>query len=150
MRPQAASPHPSGPTLPLGTETVLVVEDQEAVRTLAEAVLQSAGYTVLAAEGPDEALALCSTHSGAIDLLLTDLVMPGMNGRELAERVTASWPQIQVLYMSGYTGDVIVRHGIVSDGVPYLQKPFTPGALGRKVREVLDSPRGPEPPKADA
>jgi PAS domain S-box-containing protein len=139
---KAASPHSAGPTLPVGTETVLVVEDQEAVRELAEVVLQSAGYTVLAAAGADEALALCRTHAGAIDLLLTDLVMPGMNGRELADRVTALWPQTRVLYMSGYTGDVATRHGIVTDGSPYLQKPFSPGALGRKVRDVLDSSPG--------
>ncbi len=119
-----------------GSETILVVEDEEAVRKLTRIILSVAGYTVLEASNGFEALEMCGQR--AIDLLLTDVVMPQMSGRELVEKVSVMCPQMKVLYMSGYTDDAIVRHGVLDAGVPLLQKPFTPDALSQKVREVLD------------
>ncbi len=121
-----------------GSETVLVVEDEEAVRRLSCRVLESHGYTVLAAGRGDQALHVASRHTGPIQLLVTDVVMPGMSGRELAKRLSSLRPATKVLYLSGYTDDAIVRHGVLEPGVSFLQKPFTPAALARKVREVLD------------
>jgi CheY-like chemotaxis protein len=124
--------------LPTGTETVLLVEDEEPVRSLARIALQSNGYTVLEAPGADEALYLCGRHPGPIHLLLTDVVMPRMGGRQVAEIVVAQRPGIKVLYLSGYTDDAIVRHGVLGPDMAFLQKPFTPSLLARKVRAVLD------------
>ena len=121
-----------------GTETILVAEDQEAVRALACRVLREHGYTVLESGHPEDALRLASEHGGRIHLLLTDVVMPGMSGRELAERLSPSHPGAAVLYISGYTDNAIVHHGVLDAGTPFLQKPFTPATLARKVREVLD------------
>lgn len=132
-------------SLPRGAETVLVVEDEPAVRELTARVLRGAGYTVLEAPGGEEALKWVESHRGAIHLLLTDAVMAGMSGRELAERIEATRPGTKVVYMSGYTDNAIVRHGLLEPGVALLQKPFTPIALARKVREVLDRP-GEGPP----
>jgi CheY-like chemotaxis protein len=123
---------------PRGTETVLVVEDAPAVRALASRVLAGAGYAVLTAADSAEAEAIAAAHPGTIHLLLTDVVMPGFSGRELAERIGATRPEIAVLYMSGYTDDAIVHHGVLEQGVPYLEKPFSPDQLARKVRLVLD------------
>jgi PAS domain S-box-containing protein len=124
---------------PHGNEIVLVVEDEPAVRTLASAVLEALGYTVLTASARAEALDhVC--HSGPIDVLLTDVVLPGRSGRELAEEIATIQPQIRVLYMSGYADDVSLRHGLRSVRVPFLAKPFSPAALASKIREVLDSP----------
>lgn len=124
---------------PRGTETILLVEDQDQVRVMARDVLQAVGYQVLVAATPDEALRVCWDHFGTIDLLLTDVVMPGMGGRELLQKVSEIRASIKVLYMSGYTDDSIVRHGVLTAEVHFLQKPFSPLALARKVREVLDS-----------
>jgi signal transduction histidine kinase len=123
-----------------GSETILVVEDDEGVRKLTVKVLRATGYTVLEAANGNEAIALCERHQGTIHLLATDVVMPGMGGRVLAERLIAVVPGMKVLYLSGYTDDTIVRHGVLNASVEFLQKPFTPLALARKVREVLDSP----------
>ncbi len=123
--------------LPTGTETILLVEDAEIVRNLARKVLETCGYRVLEANGPGAALRICGEHQDAIDLLLTDVVMPEMSGRELANRLAPMRPEMQVLYMSGYTEDTIIHHGVLQEGINFIQKPFGPGPLARKVREVL-------------
>lgn len=125
--------------LPRGAETVLLVEDEIAVRALAARVLRAQGYTVIEAANGDKALTLAHDWGEAgIDLLLTDVIMPQIGGRELAARLKALLPQIKVLYMSGYTDDAIVHHGRLEPGIVFLHKPFSPAALARKVREVLD------------
>jgi PAS domain S-box-containing protein len=121
-----------------GSETVLVVEDEEPVRMLAQRLLVAKGYTVLTAAGGDEALAVAADAPGPVSLLLTDVVMPGMSGRELASRLADKVPGMKVLYMSGYTDDDIVRHGVLDPRTPFLPKPFTPDGLLRKIRDVLD------------
>jgi PAS domain S-box-containing protein len=122
-----------------GNETVLVVEDSPQLRELMQEVLQVRGYRVLDAENGDAALEVAGRHEGPIHLLLTDVIMPGMNGRQLADRLTAVRPDMKVLFASGYTADALVQYG-VEGGVRYLQKPFTPDALARKVREILSAP----------
>jgi PAS domain S-box-containing protein len=124
-----------------GTETVLLVEDDPAVRTLSVQVLKRLGYDVLEAAGGAHALELCDRHPATIHLLLTDVVMPEVGGREVAEEVTRRRPGIKVLYMSGYTDDAIVHHGVLERGLHYLQKPFTPAGLAQKIREVLSFPQ---------
>jgi two-component system, cell cycle sensor histidine kinase and response regulator CckA len=110
------------------------------VRTLTRRLLEANGHTVLLASRGDAALELARSHEARIDLLITDVVMPGMSGRDLADQVQTLLPGIKVLYLSGYTDDAIVRHGVLEPGVAFLQKPFTADTLARKVREVLDSP----------
>ena len=122
-----------------GTETILLVEDEEGVRTLAREVLQEHGYTVLDARHGGDALVICETRSQPIDLMITDVVMPHFSGRQLAERLATRQPTMKVMFMSGYTDDAIVHHGVLESGMPFLQKPFAPEALIRKVREVLDN-----------
>ncbi|MEO8090126.1 MAG: PAS domain S-box protein [Gemmatimonadales bacterium] len=129
----------STPESLLGTETVLLTEDAPALRSTARQILERYGYTVIEALSSAAALTLEGSRPGPIDLLLTDVVMPGMSGRELAERFAIKRPGVKVLYMSGYTDDAVVRHGVLRPGIAYLQKPFTPDALARKVREVLDA-----------
>jgi PAS domain S-box-containing protein len=121
-----------------GSETVLVVEDEEELRKLAVRFLEKQGYKVLEASQGDEALFICGQHEEPIHLLVTDVVMPGMSGRELSERLTSLCPEIKILYMSGHTNGAIFHHGVLEPGVNFLQKPFTPEALARKVREVLE------------
>ena len=123
-----------------GTETVLLVEDEHEVRRLAFDVLQGLGYRVLEAAVPADATLIAERHVGLIDLLLTDVVMPGMSGRALASRITAVRRETKVLFMSGYTDDAIVRHGVLEPGTSFLEKPFTPPTRARKVREALDRP----------
>ncbi|MDP3911421.1 MAG: response regulator [Gemmatimonadales bacterium] len=130
--------------VPRGTETVLLVEDSAAVRAVGKHVLERQGYTVLEAPNGEAALHLAGRHPGPIHLLLTDVVLPRLNGRQLAERIAASRPDTRVLYTSGYTDDSVVRHGILEGGVAYLQKPFSPDRLARKVREVLDAVSAPK------
>jgi signal transduction histidine kinase/ActR/RegA family two-component response regulator len=129
--------------VPKGSETILLVEDAEWVRTLARRVLETAGYRVLEADSGDAAIKLCESSNGRerIDLLLTDVVMPGMSGNEMSTLLLAKQPGMPVLYMSGYTDDAIVQHGVLEAGINFIQKPFTPGALALKVREVLDAMR---------
>jgi CheY-like chemotaxis protein len=131
------SPH-SASGLPRGGETVLVAEDEGDVRNLVVQILRNQGYEVLEAANGGEALMICEKHTGAIDLLMTDVVMPMMSGRELANRLLLLHPEMKVLYMSGYTNDAIVRHGVLEEGVNFIPKPFSVEALAFKVREVLD------------
>jgi CheY-like chemotaxis protein len=126
-----------------GTETILVVEDNAGLRKLAARVLSPAGYTVLEAATGNAALAVLERHGAPAHLLLTDVVMPGMSGRELAERIAQAYPSMKVLYMSGYTADTVVRHGVLDAKMPFLHKPFTAATLLRTVREVLDLERAP-------
>ena len=121
-----------------GTETVLVVEDEAPVRNVARQVLERHGYTVLEAPSAEAALDIATRYSGTIHLLLTDVVMPGLNGRELASRLADLRPDARVIFMSGYTDDAVTRHGVLEPGSAYVQKPFTPDAIARRVREVLD------------
>jgi CheY-like chemotaxis protein len=123
-----------------GSETVLLVEDEGQILHLGQRILQRQGYTVLAAPTPEAALALAAQQAGPIHLLVTDVVMPGMNGKELAERLRASQSDLKCLFMSGYTADVIAQHGVLDAGVAFLQKPFTIQTLAEKVREVLEAP----------
>jgi two-component system cell cycle sensor histidine kinase/response regulator CckA len=138
---EVAGPDQPGPTVVSnsGTETILLAEDNAGLRRLATRLLAPAGYTVLGAASGEEALRLLERHDAPVHLLLSDVVMPGMSGRDLAEHLAQTRPEIKVLYMSGYTSDTIVRHGVLEAQVPFLNKPFTAAALLRKVREVLDS-----------
>jgi CheY-like chemotaxis protein len=138
---QPRAPAATPPAAPFGggTETVLLVEDEEVVRNLARRVLRDSGYHVIEAGSGEEALRLAGECPGRIDLLLTDVVMPGMNGRELAERLGEIRPETRVVFMSGYTEDVILKRGVSGDRA-FLAKPFTPPMLARSVREALDAP----------
>ena len=120
-----------------GHETILVVEDDDGLRPLIIDVLKMYGYEVLEARDGDEALRICKDHEGPIHLMVTDVVMPRMSGRQLAEQVAPLYPQMQVLFMSGYTDNAIVHHGILHEDTAYIQKPFAPDDLAKKVREVL-------------
>ncbi|MFW6374526.1 MAG: ATP-binding protein, partial [Thermodesulfobacteriota bacterium] len=122
-----------------GTETVLLVEDNRQVRELAEVILKREGYTVLTADSGKAALAGLNHHDGALHLLLTDVVMPGMNGRELYEQVADRYPKVKVVYMSGYTDNVIAHRGVMDPGIHFIQKPFSVNGLAAKVRDVLDA-----------
>jgi PAS domain S-box-containing protein len=133
------APRSEPPASLRGSETVLLVEDEEAVRNLTRKVLETHGYAVLPAAGGQEALRLASEYDGPIHLLLTDVVMPTMSGRELAGRLASVREETKVLYVSGYTDDTIVHHGVLEPGIAFLQKPFTPEALVRKLREVLSA-----------
>ncbi len=130
--------------LPIGSETVLLVEDDESVRALSRSVLAMSGYTVLEANGAAAALRICEQHTGSIQIVVTDVVMPETGGRILVERLGAMRPAIKALYVSGYTDDTVLRHGVLEEGTHFLQKPFTPAALANKVREVLDQPSAPQ------
>jgi two-component system cell cycle sensor histidine kinase/response regulator CckA len=121
-----------------GSETIVLVEDDEQVRTLVRMMLESKGYQVLAAAGAEEAERLCAERSGDVDLLLSDVVMPDVNGRALAERLAAISPSLRVLFMSGYSDEAVYRHGEISPDAAFIEKPFTDRTLARKVREVLD------------
>jgi two-component system cell cycle sensor histidine kinase/response regulator CckA len=118
------------------------------VRDLAREILEGSGYTVLQACDPQEAVLMAERHAGPIRLLLTDVIMPRQSGRALAERLRPLRPEMHVLYMSGYTNEAIVRHGVLEPDTMFIQKPFTPAALGQKVREALDLGR-PRPGSAE-
>jgi two-component system, cell cycle sensor histidine kinase and response regulator CckA len=132
---------PQAETVTGGSETVLLVEDEDAVRAFAVLALQTHGYTVLPAENGKKALALAEKHAGRIDLLVTDVVMPGISGREVAQTLCLQIPELKVLYLTGYTDDSVLRNGIVRAEVAFLQKPYTPRSLAKKVREVLTKKR---------
>jgi two-component system cell cycle sensor histidine kinase/response regulator CckA len=129
---------PADPAAELGTETVMLVEDDESVRNLVRTMLETKGYNVLAAAGADEAERICAAQTRRVDLLLTDVVMPEVNGRVLAERLAALSPSMRILFMSGYSDEAVYRHGEISPNAAFIEKPFTDRTLARKVREVLD------------
>jgi two-component system, cell cycle sensor histidine kinase and response regulator CckA len=136
-QPAALSSH--GPDLPpRGAETILLVEDDDSVRDFAAIALEGLGYTVLTAPGAEAALLLMANRTATVDLLVTDVVMPETGGRKLAETLQALYPGLKVLFISGYTDDAVVRHGVLQSDVAFLQKPFTPTSLARKVRDVLN------------
>jgi signal transduction histidine kinase len=135
-------PKEIAPVLAKGTETILLVEDEEAVRTMISRVLQGSGYRILEACQGKEAIEVCQKHPGVIHLMVTDVIMPQMSGRELAERLAAVRPEMKVLFMSGYPDKAIVHHGVLDPGTAFLQKPFTLTALETKVREILEAPAG--------
>ncbi|HOK46817.1 MAG TPA: response regulator, partial [Bryobacteraceae bacterium] len=124
---------------PADREVILLVEDEYGVRKLVRKMLMHQGYRVIEASCGEEALRICEQHPGPIHLLLSDVVMPNMSGRELASRLCAVRPELKVLYMTGYTEDAIVQHGVLEPGVAVLNKPFLSDVLARKVREVLDN-----------
>jgi PAS domain S-box-containing protein len=125
---------------PGGTETILLVEDEPSILRMTRMMLKRKGYTVLSAATPTEAVEKATHHSGPIDMLMTDVVMPEMNGRDLAGQITDLYPDIRLLFMSGYTSNVIAHHGVLDDGVAFIQKPFSMVDLAEKVREILDMP----------
>lgn len=135
----------AGATSASVAETVLLVADEDTIRMLAFHALQAAGYTVLDAENGDQALRVVQSFGVPIRLLVTDVVMPGLGGRELAARLQVAQPWIEVLYMSGYTDDEVLRHGVESDQVHFLQKPFPLAALTQRVRELLSLSEWPRP-----
>ena len=134
IRVTARSPY----DVPRGNETVLLVEDDDGVRMLAREILQMSGYSVLEACHGSQALEICESHKQQISILVTDVVMPQMSGRELSEKLLQLRPQMKLLFMSGYTDDAILHHGVLDSNLPFLQKPFTPHSFVKKVREVLD------------
>jgi len=139
---QAVEPDEASEPSPRGSETILLVEDEAGVRNLAKTILQTQGYTVLEAAQGEEALRLSGQHEGLIHLMVTDMVMPEMNGRELAERLKPLRPHMKILIVSGYTEKAIGHQGELDPGMAFLQKPFTPQTLARKVREVLYDRKG--------
>ena len=132
---------PPAPLTAGGTETVLIVEDEDLLRDLARRMLQLAGYVVLTAANGEEALRVLEAQDGRVDLVLTDVVMPGISGRELAVRLALSHPDLKVLFTSGYTDDVIQRHGLLDCTTHFLSKPYSMEELTRKVRATLDGPK---------
>ena len=124
----------------MGQETILVVEDEVPVRLVTRRILELRGYTVLEAGNPRAALNLCQQYQGQVDLLITDVIMPDLSGPELAERLMESYPDLKVLFVSGYTSDVLDEYGLFGQDIVLLEKPFTPDSLTRKVRETLDAP----------
>jgi len=137
--PEKSHPTENIPTITRGKETILLVEDEPAVRAVARHVLLAYGYQVLEAEDGQEALAVAGAFTGRIHLLASDVVMPNLGGRQLAEELQKLRPDVRILFLSGYTDDAILRHGVLEAGIAFLHKPYTPAALGAKVREVLDA-----------
>src|SRR5262249_11978691 len=134
---EAAAPVPSAAPAVTGTETLLLVEDEDPVRAITRQILSSQGYTVLEARSGEDALQCSEEYAGPIHLLLTDVILPKMSGRELAERLQPVRPEMKILYMTGYTDDAVLRHGIETASVALISKPFGARELAAKVREVL-------------
>src|SRR6202035_4248513 len=126
--------------LDAGSQTILVVEDDAALLQVTRRSLEAVGYTILAARSPAEAIHISKSHLGPIHLMVTDVIMPGMSGNKLASYLSVLRPEMKVLYVSGYTDDTIVHHGVLEPGLAFLQKPFSPRTLARKVCEVLTTP----------
>ena len=137
--PERMTPSEGPESIPRGMETVLVVEDEPMILELATTMLELQGYTVFPAATPEEALRLAQGHHGRIDLLITDVIMPGMNGRELAARLAPLHPEMKLLFMSGYTADVIAHHNVLGEELHFIQKPFSLNSLSRKIRETLNA-----------
>lgn len=135
----AAAARPATLQLTGGDETVLVVDDDADVLAVIQRTLRHAGYPVLVAGSGDQALEILRQHEGRVDLVLTDVAMPGVGGRELADRVRADYPNVRVLFSSGYAESIIARHGVRAEGVQFIAKPYSLQALTRKVRDVLDA-----------
>ena len=119
-------------------ETVLVVEDETANLTLCKLMLEELGYEVMTAATPGEAIRVAGEHAGEIELVITDVIMPEMNGRDLVDQLHSRYPKLKYLFMSGHPDNVIARHGVLEEGVAFIEKPFSMGALAAKAREVLD------------
>jgi CheY-like chemotaxis protein len=131
--------------VPHGTETILLVGDEASIRLASRQFPEALGYIVLAAETPEEALRLAGSHSGPIHLLITDMILPGMNGPDLAELLAEQRPNLKCLFVSGHTADFLKARGTLNEGMPLLSKPFSRGDLARKIREVLDAWAPPAP-----
>jgi CheY-like chemotaxis protein len=140
---QEAAEEPADAELPRGSETILVVEDEGMIREIINLTLADHGFRVLLAQDGEEAFRVCEGHQGPIHLLLCDVVLPKMSGRDVAKGLTSRRPDVRVLYMSGYTANAIVHHGVLEPGIAFLQKPFSPAALLAKVREVLSAENPP-------
>ena len=125
-----------------GFETILLAEDEGGVRRILKTSLRALGYCVLSAPTGEAALEMARAHMGPIDLLLTDVIMPGMSGRDLAREIRATRPSTAVVYMSGYTDEAVVRHGMLEPGTEFLEKPFAPSTVAQRIREVLDRAMG--------
>lgn len=123
--------------IPAGTVTILLVEDDENVRLMAAQMLKVLGYIVFPAASPQDALAICKETDQTIDCVVTDVIMPGMSGRELVKGISTLRPGIRALYMSGYTSDVIAHHGVLDKGVFFIQKPFDMNSIHQKIQEVM-------------
>ena len=136
---KAERPQSVAEPLRSGSETILLVEDEPAIMNVANMMLEEFGYTVLAASSPEEAIRLAGSYDGRISLLITDVIMPKMNGRQLSKVLLASYPHLKCLFMSGYTANIIAPHGVLDPGVLFIQKPFSMSNLSSKVREALDS-----------
>jgi CheY-like chemotaxis protein len=134
--------HPGAVALPRASGTVLLIEDEDSVRALVRHVLTGCGYAVLEARGGGEAVELAAAHRGRLDLMVTDVVLPDLGAREVAERVAASHPEARVLFVSGYAPDAVARHGGPEAGAAFLQTPFAPAALAAKVRELIEGGAG--------
>ena len=123
--------------MPNAKQKILIVEDDDSVRSIVVAMLVDTGYTILKASDGAEALRVCGEHKGRIDLMLTDVVMPKMSGRELADMLVKTHPKMKVLFMSGYTDDAIQHHGVLDPGIAFIEKPFSQVSLTARIREVL-------------
>ncbi|MDZ7724456.1 MAG: response regulator [candidate division KSB1 bacterium] len=124
-----------------GDETILIVEDEQAIRNIAKSSLQKFGYTTLTAADAEEALSVYANAAQKIDVLLTDVVMPNVSGKELADQLAVKQPDLVIIFMSGYTDDTIGKEGVLTENINFIQKPFSPASLAEKLRDILDHNR---------